>query len=566
MPITTPKELKAKIEEMPNYIYIVINNLWAWKNEDQEGFGKWWNDLNIGQTLKEEIAEKMNTLLPKINIGKEPNLNNQVDFAMDAMRKYNNPPVLFKRCGDICKIVEVNMGQYGIVKQNDHAIQHVVAKSSIWISGYHENGKPNEIYPPQSVIKAITALGEWPLPWLLSLTSIPIIRPNGAIHTTPGYDEVTHFYYQPKEGDKLPEFPDKPTKEDAEKAGKFIYDEVFGDFPFVDEASKTNVMAALITPIVRSMIDGCTPMMLFDKVAPGTGATLLAKLIGIIMKGAEPDFIKDPGTEEEWRKSIYALLYGGRELIIFDNIDASLSSSTLSATLTTQNVEGRILGQSKAVSIPNSAVWMATGNHCQIAGDMQRRVCLIQLEANEAEPWTRPLEDFRHPDLIKWVKAHRMELLGKVYTMVRAWTVAGFPDSCAPAMGSFEEWTSAVGGILRYAGFMNFMKNSPNIVALDSNAELCEAFMEAWYEKFTDKEKSSQEIVNWIISDEDLRTNLPDELSAAMEKTSCAKALGLALNKKQKVRYNNGLQLLVTKDTHKKVNRFKVKKYKDQSL
>jgi putative DNA primase/helicase len=137
-------------------------------------------------------------------------------------------------------------------------------------------------------------------------------------------------------------------------------------------------------------------------------------------------------------------------------VDSNLSSSALANVLTAPNVEGRILGKSEMVSIPNSACWYATGNNLEVAGDLGRRSYLIQMDAQDAKPWERDATEFRHHDIKKWIKDNRGYLVAAALTMVKAWIIAGKPKAQGKPMGSFEEWAETIGGILGYAGVKGF--------------------------------------------------------------------------------------------------------------
>ncbi|MGA9099982.1 MAG: hypothetical protein WB392_13740 [Methanotrichaceae archaeon] len=504
----------------------------------------------------------------KINISEEPRLNIQVELAMSAMNEYNSPPTLFKRSGELCRVAEVDYGSYRVERLENGMIRQILAKTCRWTkwAKTRDGFEEHDVYPPMPVVEAISGLGEWPVPWLSGVTTLPIVRPDGSVFTMPGFDDVTTFFFaRPKEF-KLPPIPETPTKEDAEKAAKYLLDELLGDFPFVDEASRTNALAALITPIARPMIEGCTPLALIDKTMPGTGASLLVDVIAIVATGRASDMTKDPGNEEEWRKTLFSLLYNGKFIICFDNVDAALESSTLSQVLTSTSVENRILGKTKTANVPNRSIWLATGNQLHVAGDIARRCYLVQMDAKMPNPWTRASQKFKHPELKAWAKEHRAEILAAIYTMIRAWVVAGKPACNAPSMGNFSEWRQVLGGILQYAGIRDFIENAPWRKELDFGASQWEAFVAAFYKKFNGKNAKAQDIVDWIENDKDLKANLPDEIDQAMMKASKAKALSKCLDKKINVRYQNGYMLAKTKDAHTKAALFSVVKYADKGL
>ncbi|MFC1968585.1 hypothetical protein ACFLVX_04280 [Chloroflexota bacterium] len=86
--------------------------------------------------------------------------------------------------------------------------------------------------------------------------------------------EARFLFYKhrhpPAQDLRVPLVPDTPTKNDVKRARDLIL-EVICNFPFDSEASGGNAVAAMLTPIVRPMIDGLAPLAVFDKPQPGTG-------------------------------------------------------------------------------------------------------------------------------------------------------------------------------------------------------------------------------------------------------------------------------------------------------
>lgn len=481
-----------------------------------------------------------------INISEVRGLNQQVNLALGAMRNYNAPnPTIFKQNLKLCTIIESSPGQFKIDGLSNGAIRHLLSSSATWVKSV-KNGTAT-VYPPNPVVDAISGLHKWEgIPWLMGISNTPIVTQDGEIVTRTGFNEKTGFYYAPSPGFELPEIPSNPTQEDAIEAAEWLDRELFSDFPFIDEASRTNMLAALITSVARTMIDGCTPLMLIDKPTPGTGATKLVKLVSLVSTGTGAGLTKDPGTEEEWRKTVFTMLLECRPLLCFDNVDADLSSSSLSQMLTSDNVSERILGHSVQGSVPNRANWLATGNGVRVAGDMTRRVCLIQMDAKMAEPWTRT--DFRHNDLEVWIKEHRSDILARIYTMIRAWCDAGKPALNTVTMGSFEAWAHIVGSVLKFAGRNDFMANALWINELNTMADEWAGFIAAFYEYFGERYVRASEIQRWIEGNRDIADVLPKEIADVIGTRGAVKAIGNRIGKKNHVRYKNGLMWNMEKD------------------
>ena len=129
----------------------------------------------------------------------------------------------------------------------------------------------------------------------------------------------------------------------------------------------------------------------------------------MIHTGRMASLIAAPTREEEWHKLLLSALMAGRGIIGFDEV-SELRSAALASALTQDPFEGRILGQSKLVEVPQRATWAAAGNNVRITGpDMPRRCYWVRMDAERARPWER--DGFRHDPLLGWAQVHRWDLL-----------------------------------------------------------------------------------------------------------------------------------------------------------
>ena len=345
-------------------------------------------------------------------------------------------------------------------------------------------------------------------------------------------------------------------------------DEVLVDFPFIDNASKANALAAFLTPIIRPMIKGCTPMALVDKPSPGTGASKLLDLISIVATGRPMAALSPPGDEEEWRKLITGLMRDGAALVCLDNIASDLKADALSRVLSSEIWKDRTLGKPDAVEYPQRAGWYATGNNLTLAGDLPRRSYLIQLDAKMARPWERTT--FRHANINQWVEDNRGAVLAALLTMARVWVLAGRPNGCKTIIGGFDEWVAIVGGILAYAGISGFLDNLSELYEeVDIGSEEWGEFFMAWYKEHMDAALTSSDVLdNARNSYTDMGKCVPSELAEKIKfpGPGDAKKVGLALRKKLKVRYKKGLMLTQSEDTDRKIKVWQVKEVKDHAI
>jgi hypothetical protein len=64
----------------------------------------------------------------------------------------------------------------------------------------------------------------------------------------------------------------------------------------------------------------------------------------------------------------------GMRLVVIDSVRGRLQSTALEQALTTSKWRDRVLGSSHPVELPQTAVWVATGNNIKPYRDMVRRV------------------------------------------------------------------------------------------------------------------------------------------------------------------------------------------------
>ncbi|OAT82234.1 CHC2 zinc finger domain-containing protein [Desulfotomaculum copahuensis] len=486
-------------------------------------------------------------------------------IAGEAMRYLiasNEPPKLFNRGGEIVKITQIQekdrfnqLFTRPVIKPvSEASLRGYLARSARFVKAREKNGEVvySPAFPPLEVVRDIMALDDLPLPLLRGIVQAPVMRWDGSLCANPGYDEVTSLYYAPEQGFSLPDIPDKPTPGNVKESLSKLVD-VVRDFPFDGEASQANVIAAIMTPVLRDLILGPVPMLLIDKPLQGTGASLLSDVLSIIATGGSSHITTAPEgreREEEWRKRATSMLAEGRPIVVIDNIEDVFKSATLCALLTSTNWTDRILGRNEQINLQHRTCWIATGNNVRLAGDLPRRCYKVRLDANMARPWQRKQDEFKHPHLVKYVNENRGSLLAAIYTIARAWIHAGRPEPVnAPPMGSFEDWRRVVGGILEFAGVTGFLQNSKEIYENAEVNEGLEDLVEALYQRLNGGLASTKQIQRLIEYESDLRDVLPDWLDPS--ERGFTRKLGRVLARKVDVIFSNGYRLERAGISHK---------------
>lgn len=307
---------------------------------------------------------------------------------------------------------------------------------------------PDSAHPPGWLVPAIDARGHWPgIRPLNGISEVPVLRPDGSLWQTPGYDPVTGVMFEPAA--EFAMIPENLSKQDVHLAVESLR-EVVCDFAFEGECHEAAWMAALLTPMARHAFSGPAPLFLIDANVPGAGKGLLAHCIGEIVLGRAMPVSTYSSDLEEMRKRITALALAGDQVVLLDNIAGEFGNAAIDAALTSTVWQDRILGRSEVVKLPLTATWFGTGNNVVVGADTPRRVIHIRLDVMEEHPENRT--DFRHPNLLKWVRENRGRLVGAAQVILSAYLRAGAPPHRFKPMGSFEGWSDIVRGALVWAG------------------------------------------------------------------------------------------------------------------
>jgi len=256
-----------------------------------------------------------------------------------------------------------------------------------------------------------------------------------------GYDPSTQLWYKPGSDITLPSISERPTREDALSALKFINDDLLNGFPFSDDVSRAVALAGLMTPVVRGAFE-CTPLFFITAPEPGTGKTYLVVVIGMLATGRAPAVAPGTPDKEEMEKRLAAAAFAAKPILHLNNLDFDLESSTLNQMITEGRLEIRPFGKNNQLieSDCRGMTIYANGNNIHVVGDLVRRALTSHMDAKMERPESRTF-DF---DPVDRIKANRGKYLAAVFTIVRAYMAAGSPPMEAEAFGGFDGWSRMV--------------------------------------------------------------------------------------------------------------------------
>lgn len=417
--------------------------------------------------------------LPRIQVNNRQMRDIRAD-ALDALLAANERtpahPSLFVRGGTLTRILRDENGAVSAQIMGVADMAGLLANIATWVA-VHKDGGRTHVAPPGDIVRDMLALGEWPeFPALAGVVNSPTFGESGELHDEPGYSPATNLYYA--------NYIEHPTL-DAAEGRRLLLDELLGDFPFADNASRAHAAALLLLPFVRPMVAGATPLHMVDAPTPGTGKGLLADVCALPALGRPLSSMTAGKDDDEWRKRLTSVLLRGETHIHIDNLTVALESGVLASALTQEIWEDRLLGQTKTVSLRIRQIWAANGNNVAMSDEIARRTVWIHLDANEEKPWERT--HFRHANLRTWALQNRPALIAAALALINEWVRAGKPAFSGRHKGSYTEWSRIIGGILEANGIDGFLGNEDELYKRKvSTPEAMTEFVAAWKERHND--------------------------------------------------------------------------------
>jgi hypothetical protein len=399
------------------------------------------------------------------------------DLASAIKDSNRKTPGLFHGAGGLVCVCKDNNGTPVVQRVTREAMQGLASKAANWISTTEREGV-REVAPPRDLCATYLDMREeWQgIPPLVSIATAPFVAPDGSLCVTPGYNAAAHVWLSLPDGFTLPDTT--PTPANIEAAKSLILGQLLGEVAFIDEASRAHAVALMLLPFVRKLIDGETPLHLFDAPAQGSGKTHAARICGAPFTQLIPT--PEKGADEEWRKSLLCELATGPSHIFFDNITGRLNSSTLAAAITSPFLRDRLTGTGDVITVSTRCVWVATSNNAQLNTDAATRTVVIRLDTQEENPESHVYKR----DPLAYIKEHRGAVCGAILTLVRAWQAKGCPSYSGPHRSRFPQWQSIIGGILESVSIAGFLENlEAQRATLDSEGAAWSAFFEAWQER-----------------------------------------------------------------------------------
>lgn len=429
----------------------------------------------------------------------KPEIDVSADYLeiADAMIAAIAPLDVYQRGGQLVDhVTELGVGADGVTRDGTPRLRLLPASRLLEIADQaasfwkRTNDGRKRVRPSTTLVSIVAARGQWrQIRPLTGVVTYPVLRADGSVLTSSGYDSATGLLAVVPAGLRMPA---RPSRDDAVAALARLSD-LTSEFPFEHDAARAAWLAGLLTPLARHAIDGPVPLLLLDANARGAGKTLLADLIGAIVLGRLLPRRPAPTEEDEWRKAMLAIAIAADPVILIDNVTRTLRSAALDAVLTGTSFRDRLLGKNEELALEVRTLFVATSNNCAVSTDLVRRSLLCRLVAQQETPERRT--GFRR-QLPGDAIALRPALLSDAATVLAAYVAAGRPAVEMRPMGSFEAWSRVVRAALVWAGQPD-PAVTQDTLAEGSDLDRSElgAVLAAWRDVYADRAVTTADIL-----------------------------------------------------------------------
>lgn len=409
---------------------------------------------------------------------------------------------------------------------------------------------------PKKVSEMLLSRREWGgIKVLAGVIRAPTLRQDGSILEDAGYDENTGLFLDTN-GQQFPRIPQNPSRKDAIIAKEKLLDLLKG-FPFVNDESKSVVLSAILTALVRKSLRSA-PLHGFSAPKMGTGKSLLADVVGLTATGHDNCVLSQASDETEEKKRLLAVLAEGDAVICFDNIERPFGSAALCSILTQTHYKDRLLGSTKNLTVLTDATFLATGNNLTFIGDLSTRAILCRIDPRCERPEERDFDI----DLRKYIPENRGELVQAALTILRAYHCTGRPRQNIPQFCRFEEWSNWVRSALVWVGMEDPCTSRKEIENNDLVRVALGNLLSAWFAVF---DNMAIKVKFLIDHENELLQESLREFSPPKNGNISDVSLGVKLNSYNE-RIENGYQLekIPNSTGHKGSATWRVKKIKEE--
>jgi len=343
----------------------------------------------------------------------------------------------YQRDGRIVTVMTDPSSKETLVREaSKTSLSRDLDSTTVWERPDKHSGGWLRIEPPSKYCTMLLNAREYEhLPVLNGIARQPHMRQDGTLCSSSGYDAATGLYGA--FDDRQFDVPASPTADDA-KAALATLEDLLTEFNFPAESDRSAAVSAMLTAAVRTSLN-VAPMFHVRAPQIGSGKSYLCEIITAFATARRGTPFGFPASDAECTKLLLAELLTSPGAIEFDNLTSDIvPHKSLCTGLTSEYLKGRILGATRTASVSTRTLLLSSGNNVGPVADMARRCITINLEPASENPVAH---EFKRPNLMREVLANRGRYVIAALTVVRAWIVAGRPDTVCKTFNSYASWS-----------------------------------------------------------------------------------------------------------------------------
>lgn len=330
---------------------------------------------------------------------------------------------------------------------------------------------------------------DWWAPELRAVVEAPVLFRDGSILHKPGYHPASRLLLASDVKWQLPP-KRKPGQKINPAADEHIEEacNIFGDlfwgpqrFSPASPEDYACMVAAVLTSLVKTEI-GAAPGWVVTAPIWGSSKGKFVDIVSIVRCGRRAPMMTMPADrrgspdEAKLEDQLFAALLDGGGLMVIDEVQRQLHSTTLRSMVTAEEYAARLKGFSKMATVrPVDSQWIAIGNNLIVSADDARRWLRVYLDPKTDQPHKRVFER----DCLAHAKENRVRIVWAALTLMQGYIHAGMPDM-GIRLGSFERWAALVPSCLVWAGFENPIDTMNAWHEADPERLKLGALLEAW--------------------------------------------------------------------------------------
>jgi hypothetical protein len=398
-------------------------------------------------------------------------------------------------------------------------------------------------------------------PELNAVALNPIINLDGTYVEDIGFDPSTGIYISSKK--RWGKIPKAPTDNEVKQAFEDLW-KPFKEFPFASNLDKSIFFAGILTSILRPVLP-TAPGFAIDAPVQGSGKTLLARCLGILINEQEPDISAPFDGEKDVRNKILSYLLKRKRIVIIDNMFETLDSPSLASFFTSREFSERQLHTSKDVSLTTRSFWVFTGNNIKFAGDLNRRILTVRIDPKMENEDVLKRSFSLEPS--SFLRKNRKKLIMAALTILSGYYSSGAPNLGHGKTPSFEEWSDSIRQCVLWLNHKGITKlEDPNLgfviqMGSDENHRILSVIYDLWQKLFNRRELQVSDIVNHLTNDQSAEAIQLKELfvtvSSETQDQINRRKLGKWLSSNRDKRIDGRMLVLTDRKTNN-VNHFKV--------